>query len=85
MITSICFFHRQDRRRNQVLIAQIKARHEAAAEWGGPVVLIPLPSELKAAQRAAEIAKNAPKKPEPKPEPKPETEAPEEKTSEKES
>ena len=61
-IVLLVIFHRQDRRRNQVLIAQIKARHEAAAAWGGPVVMIPLESEVKAAQRAAESAKTAPKK-----------------------
>ncbi|MBQ8515673.1 MAG: YfhO family protein [Ruminococcus sp.] len=74
-IALLVVFHRQDRRRNQVLIAQIKARHEAAAEWGGPVVLIPLESEVKAAQRAAETSRTAPKKAQPKAEPKPEPKA----------
>ncbi len=67
-IVLLVIFHRQDRRRNQVLIAQIKARHQAAAEWGGPVVYIPLESERKAAARLAE-QKPAPKaKTEAKPE-----------------
>ncbi len=60
-IALMVIFHRQDRRKNKVLIASIKARHKAAAEWNGPVVLIPLKSEIKELEMA-EKQKAMPKK-----------------------
>lgn len=49
----LVLFHMKDRRNNKVLIASIKARHKAAEAWGGPVILIPLQSEIKEMEAAA--------------------------------
>lgn len=49
----LVWFHMKDRRNNKVLIASIKARHKAAEAWGGPVILIPLQSEIKEMEAAA--------------------------------
>ncbi len=64
-IALMVIFYRNDRRKNKVLAAEIKARHEAAAQWGGPVVYIPLPSEQKAIE-AAKTAQTSKPKAEPK-------------------
>lgn len=63
-IVLLVIFHRKDRRNNKVLIASIKARHKAAEAWGGPVVFIPLPSEIKEMEAAAK-SQTPKKKPEP--------------------
>ncbi|MGN0585032.1 MAG: YfhO family protein [Ruminococcus sp.] len=60
-IVLLVIFHRQDRRNNKALIAAVKARHEKAAEWNGPVVLIPLPSEVKLMEAARKSEKQKPK------------------------
>jgi uncharacterized membrane protein YfhO len=72
-IILLVIFHRSDRRRNKALIAAVKARHKAAAEWNGPVIYIPLPSEVKEMEAAAKQS-SKPVKSEPKPSVKPETE-----------
>lgn len=65
----LVWFHMKDRRNNKVLIASIKARHKAAEAWGGPVILIPLQSEIKEMEAAAKSqpAKKAAPKAETKP------------------
>ncbi len=72
-IILLVIFHRSDRRRNKALIAAVKARHKAAAEWNGPVIYIPLPSELKEIEAAANQS-SKPAKPEPKVSDEPEAE-----------